>query len=882
VTERTLPTGTITFLASDIEGSTRLVQEIGPATFRDVLERHNLIVRDAIAQHGGTERGTQGDSFLAMFHEAPAAVAAAADVQRGLAAADWPPNVTIRVRMGLHTGVGILGGDDYVGVDVHRAARIASAAHGGQVLLSEATRALVDGELPDGATLRGLGEHKLRDLARSERLSQLVVEGLPSGFPPPRTEEAGTAGNLPPRLSSVIGREADLEQLTRLVRESRLVTLTGPGGTGKTSLAIELARLNASAFPQGAWLVRLDALADPELVTPAIAETLGLLESPGESRADRLVEFLRHRSLLLVLDNFEHLLPAATSVGHLLHAAPRLTVVVTSRAALRLSNEQEFPVKPLGSPAPNEPVADALRSAAVRLFVERAGRVRPGYELTAEDAPAVGEICRRLDGLPLGIELAASGVRLLPPRSIATRLAGHLDLPGAAARDLPERQRSMERAIAWSHDLLEPAAQRLLGRLAVFRGGCRLEEAEQVCGPADELDVDVLDGLATLVDHSLVNASAGPDGARFELLETIRAYAGARLDGRGETHEIERRHATAYLDLVEAVAPRLPGGDQRILLDRLAADHDNLRAAVAWAIDHGETELALRLGAALWRFWQLRGHVQEGRAAMARILAMPGADAPTVWRMRALEADGGLRYWSADLPGADAHYREQLELARKLDNLQGAAGALFNLVHTRSLLSGKHAEAGRLADEAEALYRQIGDERSAARAEWVRLSLAMGRGEFALEDRAVAAQRRFEALGDDWYVALTLGTLGWSALARGDVRGALRWWLASMAAHHEMGDMATVVIGLWAGASAVAQMGRQRDAITMMGAFEALCARYGVRPPAFFEELTPGVARVTFDLADDPEAAARGAAMSYDEAVDFVNEVARGILADGE
>jgi predicted ATPase/class 3 adenylate cyclase len=881
VTERVLPTGTVTFLASDMEGSTRLVQEVGPAVYREVLERHNAILRTAIDAHGGVERGTQGDSFLVMFREAPAAVGAAADAQIALAAASWPQEAEVRVRMGIHTGIGMLGGDDYVGIDVNRAARIASAAHGGQVLVSEATRALVEADLPSGATLRSLGEHKLKDVARPEHLAQLVIDGVPSAFPPIQTGDSA-AGNLPSRLTAFIGREAELEELGRLIEQSRLITLTGTGGTGKTSLAIEFATAHAASFPEGAWLARLDALTDPALVAAAIAGALRLLESPGQSIAERLVEYVRDRSMLLVLDNFEQVLPAASLVGELLQAAPKLTILVTSRAALRLSAEQEFPVAPLALPGPIDPVARAFRSPAVALFVERARRVRPGYMLTPDDAPAVAEICRRLDGLPLGIELAASRVALLPPRAIAARLAERLDLPGAAARDVPARQQSMERAIAWSYDVLDPPNQQLLDRMSVFRGGCRLEEAEAVCGPAAELGVEVLDGLSVLVEHSLVQADPGPDGARFRLLETIRAYARARLTERGEADEIERRHATAYLDLAEATAPHLPGGDQRPMLDRLSADHDNTRAALAWTIDHDETELALRFGTANWRFWQLRGHIEEGRAAMTRVLAMPGADAATHWRMRTLEADGGLRYWSADLQSADARYREQLELARRLDDVPGTADALFNLGHTRSLLGADPDSVALLVDEAERLYLQIGDERSAARVEWARINLTMARGEFDVVDRMLAAQRRFEALGDDWYVALSLGTLAWSALGRGDIRSAVRWWLAATDMSHTMGDIATVTISLREAAMVVAQLGMPREAITIFAAYEALCARYGVRPPAFFEEITPGANLPAIDLDDDPEAAARGAAMSIDETVDYATGVAREVLARPE
>ncbi len=342
-----------------------------------------------------------------------------------------------------------------------------------------------------------------------------------------------------------------------------------------------------------------------------------------------------------------------------------MTILATSRAPLRLSAEQDFPVAPLPVPEPSETAALAIESPSVRLFAERAGRVRPGYRLGPDEAPAVAEICRRLDGLPLGIELAASRMALLPAHTIAERLGRQLDLPGAGARDLPERQRTLEAAIGWSHDLLEPSPRVLLARLSVFRGGVRLEEAEDVCGPETELGGQVIDALSSLVDQSLVQAIPGPDGARFRMLETVQMFAARRLDERGEAATIRRRHACAYLALAEEAAPHLPGVEQRRWLERLGAEHDNLRAAIEWAIDVGDVEIAMRLGWALWRFWQLAGFVEEGRRALARILAMPGAEEPTVIRARALEATGGLQYWSADIAAADAAYRAELALARQ-------------------------------------------------------------------------------------------------------------------------------------------------------------------------------------------------------------------------
>jgi predicted ATPase len=861
-----------------MEGSTRLVQTVGPAVFTEILELHNEMLRRAFATHGGTERGTQGDSFLVMFREAPAGVAAAACAQKALSSASWPQDAPVRVRMGLHTGVGILGGDDYVGIDVHRAARIASAAHGGQVLLSEASRALVEHSLPPGTALRGLGEHKLKDVAHPEHLYELVIDGLPSTFPPLEKAEVVAAGNLPVRLTAFIGREAEFAELERLFGQSRLITLSGPGGTGKTSLAVEFASACAASFRRGAWFVSLEAIEDPSFVASAIAGTLGLVESPGLPTAKRLAEYVKDRSMLMILDNFEHVLPAAGLVDDLLRAAPALKVIVTSRAALRLSAEQELPVAPLALPGPIDAVADALKSPAVQLFVERARRVRPGYELTSDDAPAVVEVCRRLDGLPLGIELAASRIALLPPATIAERLAERLDLPGSAARDLPARQRSMERAIAWSYHLLEPAERHMLARLAVFRGGWRLEEADAICGSASEPGADVLEGLSVLVDHSLVQPVPGPDGARFRLLETVLAYAAGRLRELGEEAAIGRRHALVYRDLAEAAASHLPGGDQLRWLDRLTADHDNLRAAIRWAIEKGDAQLALRLGAALWRFWQLRGHLEEGLEQMTRILKMPGADAPTPWRMRALEAAAGLHYWTADARGAETLYGSQLELAETLGDTQETADAMFNLIHTQR----DQAAAGQLADGALRLYRQVGDERSIARVEWTRATLLLEQGHPGAEQQMLEVLQRFEELGDDWYVALAQVTLGWAAFARGDLAGALRWALVAIGSHHAMGDVASMTLVLGAVGIVLVDSGMAEEAATIHGAFEALSQRYGVQAPAseFFEEQSPGIGgRQEMNLASYPEAVARGASMSLEEAIDYVVGIARERLA---
>jgi len=878
MSDRVLPTGTVTFLFSDMAGSTRLVQEVGPAVFAEILERHNDILRTAFARHGGVERGTQGDSFLVMFGEAPAAVAAAAEAQAALAGEAWPRSAGVRVRMGLHTGVGRLGGDDYVGIDVNRAARVAAAAHGGQVLLSEATRTLAEGALPAGTLLRNLGEHRLKDIAAPEHLHQLVIEGVASEFPAPLTL-GRSVGNLPVRLTSFVGRHADLAAAGRLLDETRLLTLTGPGGTGKTSLAVELAGVREADYEHGAWFVSLEAVDDPDLVAPTIATAFGLVETPGLVATERLREFLDGRSLLLVIDNFEHVLPAAPLLTPLLRAASGLRIIVTSRAPLRLAGEQEFPVSPLSLDGATP------ESDAVRLFVERAGRVRPGYD-PGEEAPAVVEICRRLDGLPLGIELAASRIGLLPARAIADRLAQRLDLPGGGPRDLPERRRTLQGAIAWSHDLLTEPEQRLLARLSVFAGGWRLEEAEAVCGPEAELGIELIDGLSTLVEQSLVQAAPGPDGARFRMLETIQMFAAERLAERGETDELRRRHALAYLALAEAAAQWLPGNDQRRWLDRLVAEHDNLRVAVAWAIAERETEAALRLGAALWRYWQMRGHLEEGRAAMAAILALPGGEARSPLVMRALDAAGGLDYWSADMAGAHAHYVRQVELAREIGTPSDVANALFNRSFTARLHEGDAALMQRFLEEARVLYAEAGDARGEARLMWTASINLITAGQLGdAVETLERARNDFVELDDIYYRTLVTDSLAWASAALGDVPGAMRWGIDSLRSYRALGDVAGRTVGLIGAAILLEQTGLYHQAATVRGAFDALCHRYGVRPPTPLEQIilpnwsSESVA-ATIGAEAFEAARTRGAAMTLDEVVDYVIGTLETRLAD--
>jgi predicted ATPase/class 3 adenylate cyclase len=713
-----LPTGTVTFLFTDIEGSTRLLGALGER-YGPLLEAHNRILRDAIADHGGTEVNTEGDAFFAVFPSAVDAVAATVDAQQAIAAADWPDGAPLRVRMGLHTGEGRLGGDNYLGIDVHRAARIAAAAHGGQVLLSEATRSLVVGARPPGVGIRELGRHRLRDLEDPIGIAQLEIEGLPSDFPPPRTPEA-RLGNLPEPLTTFVGREQDLSVLLDLVTRHRLVTLTGPGGTGKTRLALHAAHELRAEFPDGAYFVDLAPIRDPAFVALAVAQALGVAADPGGDPARALASHLRDRQLLLLLDNFEQVVAAASLVNELLSASQALRILVTSRTPLGAQGEQELPVPPLDVAPDDAPLEELRARPAVRLFVDRARAVALTFDLTDETAPLVVRIVRHLDGLPLAIELAASQTRLLPPAALAARLDQHLALPSLGAGDRPERQRTIDAAIAWSYALLEPAQRRLFARLAVFPGGCSLAAAERVCDAGD-LDEPVLDGLAALVSHSLVRQLAAPTDPepRFGMLETILDYAAGRLRDEFDAEATHRRLAEFLVGFAEEAEPHLTRTDQLLWLDRCEQERANLRGALRWTVEAGEASLGLRLATALWRFWHQRGPIWEGRQVLDELLALPGASDRV--RARALGAAGGLAWWSGDYPTMRRCFEEALPLAKRSGDDRILMDALYDigfaLLWGAVLAGGIEVERVEQAfAQSQALAEELDDRRGVGRA----------------------------------------------------------------------------------------------------------------------------------------------------------------------
>jgi len=733
-----LPSGTVTFLFTDIEGSTRLVQDLGNK-YRDLIELHGAVIRDAVAAEGGIQFGSEGDAVFAVFDDAARGVAAGVATQRALAAARWPDDAEVRVRIGIHTGQGVLGGENYIGLDVHRAARIAAAGHGGQVVLSGATRSLVEGSLPEGVRLRDLGLHRLKDLAQPEVLFQLEIDGLDAEFPPLRTLSA-RPNNLPVQLTSFIGRDGEIAAVGELLDRARLVTLTGPGGTGKTRLALQVAAERLTQFADGAFFVDLAPITDASLVASALASSAGVREAADKPLAATLADELRDKELLLVLDNFEQVTDAAPLVADLLAAASRLRVMVTSRAILHISGEHEFPVPPLGIPDPAHlpPLAALSTYEGVTLFVERARAARPAFGVTDESWPAVARIVARLDGLPLAIELAAAKVRVLSPEQIVARLDDRLAFLAGGPRDLPARQQALRETIAWSHGLLPPEEQALLRRLAVFAGGWTLDAAEAICRP-DDIGPDTLDGLAGLLDQSLIRRDEGVHGeSRFMMLETIREFALERLAESGELDDLARRHAGHFTAVAEAAEPELTESPDAV--ERIDHDHDNVRAALTWAIESDEAELGMRLGYAVWRFWQLRSHLSEGRTWFDRLLALPSAAARTAARARGLTGAAGIAYWQNGYPAATAWYEEAEAIYRELGDRRGLADALYG-TGSMDAIRGDHDAVRTAFGEGAAIARELGDDRLV-----VRFLEAEGYSAFMTDDFETARSRLEEAL----------------------------------------------------------------------------------------------------------------------------------------
>jgi predicted ATPase/class 3 adenylate cyclase len=854
-----LPTGTVTFLFTDIEGSTRLLGTLGER-YGEVLAAYCDITRASFEGAGGHEVDTQGDAFFVVFRRARDAIGAAVAAQRALASHKWPEGSAPTVRMGMHTGEPKLAATGYVGLDIHRAARICSAGHGGQVLLSQTTRDLVEGQLPTDVAIRDLGRHRLKDLAPPQRLYQLVVSGLESEFPPLETLDAKPT-NLPVQTTTLLGRERVTKDVAALLLRDdvRVLTLTGAGGTGKTRIGLHVAAELVDEFPDGVFFIGLAPLLDPALLLPTIARTFGLSESGAQPLERALAEHLRDKRLLLLLDNFEQLLAGAPVVGELLSTSAKLKLIVTSRASLRISAEQEYPVPPLLLPDREQLPEPRLLSEyeAVMLFVERAQSVRPDFELTTGNSQAVAEICHRLDGLPLPIELAAARIRILPPQAILERLEQRLDLLTGGARDLPLRQQTLRGTIDWSYGLLRAGEQKLFARLAAFLGGRSLDAVEAVCSTDADGRADLLDAVATLVDNNLLKRADETEAEpRFLMLETLHEYATERLEESGESAAVRRRHAEYFLALAEEAETELWGPRQVEWLDRLDREHDNFRAALTWASHEGDPELELRLAGALRGFWRIRGHLSEGRRWLEGALSKrAGRSAPA--RAKALYATSVLALRQGDHATAAGLAREALGVYEGLGDRAGAARVLHVL---GSVAVGERdfGEARSVFERSGALSREAGNKSLLATSVVDLGDVALNEGDY---DRAAQlfdeSLELFRELGDRDGTAVALYNLGSTALYQERFDAAATLFEESLTLFRELGYREGIAYCLEGLAAAAASRGNPTAAGRLLGAADALSEDLGTAlEPAERDRHERTAAAVRQQLGDEDFAAA--------------------------
>jgi predicted ATPase/class 3 adenylate cyclase len=776
---------------TDIEGSTRLVRLLGNDRYRVTLDRHEWLIRDAIRRHDGEEIATRGDGFFVVFARPRDAMRTAVEIQRRLASERWPEDGEIRVRIGLHTGEPSRVGDSFVGLDVHRAARLCDAGHGGQLLLSESTYSAVRDHLPEGVSARALGDYHLRDMPRAEAIWQLEIAGLLSRFPPLRASDSRTF-TLPTQRTSFVGREYDVATVRDVLLrgDGGFVTLTGPAGTGKTRLALAVAAAVEEDFEDGVCFVGLASIAEPDQVVAAIVHALGLQEAHGMSLEETLRGHLRDRRMLLVLDNFEHLLPAATTVATVLGTCPRVKVLATSRSVLHLYGEQDFPVPPLALPDLSDlpPDHELKRYSAVALFAHRARAVRPDFAISPENGADVARVCDRLDGLPLAIELAAARIGLLSPRAMLRHLqeaegSASLDLLVAGPRDMPARHQTLRDAIGWSYDLLDAPERALFRRLAVFVGGFSLDAAlsvasadegsdrERSTSPADTM-IAILNSVASLVDKSLLQKRPDEHHAepRFFMLETMREYGLERLEAEGEVERIRRRHAAYFAALAEEGERWVGGAHQAEWLARLNEEYPNLRAALAWSLvpNGTDVELGTRLASALWVFWYRRGSLREG-SRFTRQAVDVNVRVSTADRAKLRTADGAMTRMRGEFFQAEMLLEEGAALYRELGDAEGLAWALSHLGLVKQWLG--HLDDGvAILEESLDLRRPLGDARGIARSLF-QLAVA----EHFRQSYERAAERYAEALeyqrdlGDNWGMGRLIGCLAKVALAQGQV-----------------------------------------------------------------------------------------------------------------
>lgn len=845
---------------------------------RAAMVRHDVLIEAGITRHNGTivrPRG-EGDSRFAVFLRATQALAAAVAIQKTIAEEPWPLSSPLKVRIGIHTGEADLRDGDYYGSAVNRCARLRGAAHGGQTLLSMITFSLVQDNLPSGVSLLDLGEFNLRDLKRPEHIYQLVIPGLPATFPPLRAIES-VPTNLPVALNRFIGREREIAELKHLLASTRLLTIKGPGGAGKTRLALQVGADLLDSFPDGVWLVDLAPLSNPALVSQATAHVFDIREEEGRPLADTLVAALRAKNLLLIYDNCEHLLlNTAQLVKELLVNIPKLKIMATSREPLGTAGEVVWSIPPLSSPSPREAknIDKLAQYDAIQLFVDRAVAVKSDFTLSSENAPAIAEISQKLEGIPLAIELAAARIKVLSAEEIARRISACFQLLAGGDRTAAPRQQTLRALIDWSHDLLSEEEQILLRRLSVFAGGWTLPAAEKVCANEELESWEVLDLLTSLVDKSLVVAELQVEQQRYRFLEIIRQYAQERLARSNEKDELLYKHAEYFLKLARASYGELWGTKQGYWLERLEAEHDNLRTALEWlAQDANHQELLLRMASSLWRFWEIHGHLSEGRAYLEQALAA-NPDGPVAWRAHGLRGAGNLARQQGDYSRAKMMHEQSLALFHEMEDKLGIAREL-EAIGEIVWYQGDTLRAVELLTESLALRYEIDDKEGVAASLAQLGNLARDRGQYEhareLLEESLKLNRE---LGDKLYTASTLNNLGLVAYLLCEYAQANAFFEEALSLYRRLHDRSGIASTLQNLANVAKDQGYFKEAAKLFNDCLELLQDLGDKRG--IARVLSGLAEVAFFQGDYPRARELS-----DQGLDLFQEqgIKRGVMA---